>query len=268
MKKAKTHRPLPYCGASVLIGVLIAGCAAGPNPTLDRLRSAYAQAQQDPQITTHASAALSEAGSTLSRAERVWEEEQDREEVQHLAYLTEQQIEIARAIAQREAAEAEIEELSRQREQVLLGARTREAEQLRKELAEFKARETERGLLLTLGDVLFEVGKADLKPGVQRKLIPLADFLKEHPNRGVLIEGHTDSTGSADYNLDLSQRRAEAVANFLFQQGISPVRITTRGYGEAYPVTSNDTAAGRQQNRRVEVVILREGESAAGKLRG
>jgi outer membrane protein OmpA-like peptidoglycan-associated protein len=121
--------------------------------------------------------------------------------------------------------------------------------------------------LVTLGDVLFEVGQADLKPGIQRKLFPLAEFLKENPDRNVLIEGHTDNTGAPAYNLELSQRRADTVASFLISQGVSPASITSRGYGQDYPVAPNTTAAGRQQNRRVEVVILREGKAASQMMR-
>ncbi len=275
----------------LLVGVLLlslGGCASGPSPTLERLRADYGQVRQDPDINTHAPTALREAGDTLSRAERVWSEDGDAEELEHLAYVTEQRIAIARAKTEQKLAQAEIAKLGGARDQVLLDARSRDAQQaalkaeqaaleaeqarqraqqLEQQLEEFKARETERGLLLTLGDVLFEVGRADLKPGIQRKLFPLAAFLKENPNRNVLIEGHTDSTGSDTTNQRLSEDRATAVANFLMAQGVNPARITTTGYGEVYPVATNDTAAGRQQNRRVDVVILREGESAAGKMR-
>lgn len=263
--KNPDHSIVKAIGAVLIIGM--AGCAAGPNPTLDRLRTTYQQAQQNPDIKTHAPTALQEASATLNRAEQVWEEEQDSEEVQHLAYVTEQKIEIARARAQQRMAEAEIEQLGGAREQVLLESAQQRASQLEQELAEFKARETERGLMLTLGDVLFEVGQADLKPGIQRKLFPLAEFLKENPDRNVLIEGHTDNTGAPAYNLELSQQRADAVASFLISQGVSPTRITTRGYGQAYPVAPNTTTAGRQQNRRVDVVILREGEAASQMMR-
>ncbi len=136
------------------------------------------------------------------------------------------------------------------------------AKQLEEQLAQLKAEHTNRGLVLNLGDVLFEFGKADIKAGAVRNLYPLVTFLKEYPARNVLIEGHTDSIGSEAANLELSQRRAEAVRSFLVENGVNPQRITTRGYGEAFPVASNNSDAGRQKNRRVEVVILREGESA------
>jgi outer membrane protein OmpA-like peptidoglycan-associated protein len=112
-----------------------------------------------------------------------------------------------------------------------------------------------------MGDVLFATGKSDVAPGAQRSIDKLVDFLQKNPTRNVLIEGHTDNTGSADLNLRLSQERADAVKELLVAKGISPDRISARGHGLKYPLVSNDTAAGRQQNRRVEVVVLNEGVS-------
>ena len=83
----------------------------------------------------------------------------------------------------------------------------------------------------------------------------LAKFLATHPDRSVVIEGHTDSVGSNDFNLGLSQRRAESVRSYLLRQGVDPSRVTTQGMGESVPVASNDTAGGRQQNRRVEIIV-------------
>jgi OOP family OmpA-OmpF porin len=134
-----------------------------------------------------------------------------------------------------------------------------EADQLTKEVSELKAKQTDRGIVLTMGDVLFATGKATLFPGAIRTIDKLAGFLKKYPDRNVLIEGHTDSVGSEEYNLDLSENRADSVREQLVAEGISPKRIFTKGYGKQYPEASNDTPAGRQQNRRVEVVILKEG---------
>ena len=110
-----------------------------------------------------------------------------------------------------------------------------------------------------MGDVLFATGKATLYPGAIGTINKLANFLKKYSDRKVLIEGHTDSVGSEEYNLGLSAKRADSVREQLVAEGISPERIFTKGYGEKYPEASNDTPAGRQQNRRVEVVILKEG---------
>jgi outer membrane protein OmpA-like peptidoglycan-associated protein len=115
--------------------------------------------------------------------------------------------------------------------------------------------------VLTLGDVLFDTGKAELNSGAARKLDQLAQFLTEHPDRRVQIEGFTDSVGTDSYNLDLSQRRADAVSSALRGRGIDAARITTEGYGKAFAVASNADSGGRQLNRRVEVTI--GGENSA-----
>ena len=132
------------------------------------------------------------------------------------------------------------------------------AEQLLKELSDLKARQTERGIVLTIGDVLFATGKAEIRSDAKRSIDKLATFLTAQPNRNVVIEGFTDSVGSDKYNLDLSERRAESARNELVSRGIGSERITTRGFGKRDPVASNDTPEGRQLNRRVEVIILNE----------
>lgn len=129
------------------------------------------------------------------------------------------------------------------------------AKTLEEQLDELKAKQTERGMVLTLGDVLFDTGRATLNPGAARAIDQLATFLKENPVRTIEVEGYTDSVGSEQMNQTLSERRANAVKNALMDRGIESNRIAARGFGEGNPVASNATAAGRQQNRRVEIVI-------------
>ncbi|MDT8386205.1 MAG: OmpA family protein [Thiogranum sp.] len=242
---------------------LISGCATSPTASLEQARSEYQQASQDPQITQHAPVPLRSAEQSLSEAERALSQSGNEKVVEHYAYLTEQRVEIARARAQEALASQQIDELARQREQVVLEARTQETQQLQQELRDLRARQTDRGVEITLGNVLFEFNRAELKPGAERNLQPLVDYLRSNPQRDLLIEGHTDSVGSEQYNQELSRERAAAVQRFLTRQGISRDRLTIRGYGEQYPVASNNTDAGRQQNRRVDVVILNEGQSAS-----
>lgn len=126
---------------------------------------------------------------------------------------------------------------------------------LQQQIDALHARPTDRGLVLTLGDVLFTTGKADLKPGATGSLNKLAAFLDKYPDRSVAIQGYTDSVGSEDYNQGLSERRAESVKAYLTGQGIGSSRLVASGKGRSDPVADNDSASGRQQNRRVEVVI-------------
>jgi outer membrane protein OmpA-like peptidoglycan-associated protein len=129
------------------------------------------------------------------------------------------------------------------------------AADLQRQIEELNAKPTERGLVVTLGDVLFDTGKAEIKSGAATNLAKLAAFLNQYKDRSVLIEGHTDSVGNEDYNLGLSQRRADSVKFWLMKQGVNSDRLVTSGKGEVSPVSANDSASGRQLNRRVEVII-------------
>ena len=153
------------------------------------------------------------------------------------------------AAAQAQAANAEAEKGDAQARAAALAA----------QLADLQAKQTERGIVITFGDVLFNTDQANLTAQGMAVAQRLADVLRDNPDRTVLVEGFTDSTGSDAYNLQLSQRRAEAVRMALGQMGIERNRIETRGYGEAYPVASNATAGDRQLNRRVEIVLSEAG---------
>ena len=130
--------------------------------------------------------------------------------------------------------------------------------QLEAQLADLAAKKTERGMVITLGDVLFGTDQARLTPEGLRTAQKLADVLQQNPQRKVLVEGFTDSTGSSAHNQELSDRRAAAVRTALAGMGIGSDRVATRGYGEAYPVAANNTAQNRQMNRRVEIVLSDE----------
>lgn len=134
-------------------------------------------------------------------------------------------------------------------------AETERARALERDLQSLQAKATQRGLVVTMGDVLFATGRATLQPGAQRGVQRLAQVLQQYPERKVLVEGFTDSTGAEDTNLELSQRRADAFRQALTNAGVSAERVEVRAHGEAFPVADNGTAAGRQQNRRVEIVF-------------
>jgi outer membrane protein OmpA-like peptidoglycan-associated protein len=118
--------------------------------------------------------------------------------------------------------------------------------------------DTPRGLVVNMADVLFETGKYALSQDAQLKLAKLSGIIQAHPGLNLAIEGYTDTTGSADFNMTLSQQRGDAVREFLISQGLSPDTITAKGMGEADPVADNSTAAGRKQNRRVEIIVSGE----------
>jgi outer membrane protein OmpA-like peptidoglycan-associated protein len=128
-------------------------------------------------------------------------------------------------------------------------------------LVELHAVKTERGYVVTIGDVLFDLDKASLKAEGISTLRKLADVMQQNPERTVLVEGFTDSTGTASHNQELSQRRANTVATALASMGVERERVAMRAYGEAFPVAPNDTSANRQRNRRVEIVLSNEGAS-------
>ena len=185
------------------------------------------------------------------------------------AYLAAQTARLAQARAAAKADDARVAAGQTERDRIQLAARTREVQtekmtanaeaeksaRLQAEIDQLKAKPTDRGLVLTLGDVLFDTGKAELNPGASRTIDQLAQFLGEHPDRRVQIDGFTDSVGSDAYNQELSQQRADAVKMALRTRGVDASRINTEGYGKAFPVASNGESSGRQQNRRVEVVI-------------
>ncbi|MFZ1904836.1 MAG: OmpA family protein [Steroidobacteraceae bacterium] len=139
--------------------------------------------------------------------------------------------------------------------QLAAASSEQQAAELQQQIDVLQAKKTDRGLVLTLGDVLFTSGQADLKMGSTGNLNKLVAFLNRYPDRTVVIEGYTDSVGGEDYNQGLSERRADSVKSYLTGQGISSMRLSASGKGKSDPVAGNDSAAGRQQNRRVEVVI-------------
>ena len=173
---------------------------------------------------------------------------------------------LAAQIAQGETADAQRKEQDAQRQAQDAQRQTQESQartaQLEAQLADLAAKKTERGIIITLGDVLFGTDQAKLNPEGMRTAQKLADILQQNPQRVVLVEGFTDSTGSSAHNQDLSERRASAVRSALQLQGINRDRISVRGYGETNPIADNNTAGNRQLNRRVEIIL----SDASGKI--
>jgi outer membrane protein OmpA-like peptidoglycan-associated protein len=255
--------------------VLLSACATTSKVPAEvtAVRNKLGTLQADPQLASRAPVAIKEAELAVQAAEKA---PKDKTYLNHLVWVADHKIDIAAAQAQTRYLEDQRKELAEAREKARLDSRTleadlarneadrakgdaeyarKQAEELQRQLADLNAKATDRGLVVTLGDVLFETGKSDLKENAIVNVSKLSAFLAQYPDRTVAIEGHTDSVGNEDYNLGLSQRRANAVQQFLVSQGIAPNRLTATGKGENFPVASNDTSSGRQMNRRVEVII-------------
>jgi outer membrane protein OmpA-like peptidoglycan-associated protein len=325
---------LRFLPLSLVAAAVLAACSTLPasDSPLAQARNDYSNAQANPQVASLAASELKQASDSLDKANNAASKGEDRALVDHLAYVTKQQVAIARETATQKAAELAVASASAERDRVRLEARTREADsaqrnaeysqrqseasqrsaeasqrqseasqrqseasrlsaeaaqrvavterqaandaqlnaqaarqqtqdaesrsrQLEAQLREMEAKKTDRGMVITLGDVLFDTNKAQLRSGGMRNVQKLADFFKQYPQRNVMIEGFTDSTGSNSRNQGLSDERAGSVRTALLGMGVGTDRITSRGYGESYPVATNDTAAGRQLNRRVEIIV-------------
>lgn len=202
------------------------------------------------------------AGESLARAERLSSYWGSSSDVIQYAYLSQRYSEIARQHALLNLNQERLTRLQLERERLQLALREakllsvqEQGQRLSEEIASLSTEETERGLVLTLGDVLFDFNRAELKPAANRTALKLVQFLQLNPRRVIRIEGYTDSVGDRQANLDLSRERAQAVADVLADLGVDPARMQVVGYGEAFPVTDNASNRGRAQNRRVEIVF-------------
>lgn len=262
---------------TMLAAAIMAGCSATPpNASLAEAHYNYNTARSNPDVTNQAALEMKDAGDTLSSAEAAYNNDETEQAVNHLAYLAKQRVAIAQETAKRKMSELAVANAAASRDQVRLDARTAEADSAERQLAaagvdaardhaliaqqeqqlrDMNAEKTERGYMITLGDVLFRTNRAQLQSGGMRNVEKLADFLNQYPGYKVMVEGYTDSVGSDEHNLELSDRRANSVRRALMDHRIGSNRIDTHGYGEEYPVADNDTASNRQMNRRVEIIL-------------
>ncbi|MEN5311294.1 OmpA family protein [Pseudomonas koreensis] len=235
-----------------LCALVLAGCATPPeNPQLLQARAQFAALQHKPESNTLAAIETREAFIALNKADQASLKDRKAPDVEQLTYLASQKIAVAEQTIAMRQAEAGLKKIDAERTQVQLDVRTQQL----KALQAMKAQKTERGEVVTFGDVLFDTGKADLKYGSQRNFEQLAQYLTANPERQVRIEGFTDDVGSDDFNQRLSERRADAVAFALKRMGISADRLITKGYGKQFPIADNGSSHARQLNRRVEVII-------------
>uniref|UniRef100_UPI0037523702 OmpA family protein n=1 Tax=Undibacterium sp. TaxID=1914977 RepID=UPI0037523702 len=281
-------------------------------------RSDFMMAQNNPAVGTYAPLEMKQASEALAVANEAALNKDSEQRIDSLAYLAKQKIATTQEVAKQKSAEADVQNSSKQRDQLRLDQRTQEANQsraaaeqakmaadqskmmaeqskmmadqaklreeqskqatqvaqneameaqrlaqeaqmktakLEAQLADLAAKKTERGIVITFGDVLFDTNQSRLSPEGMRIAQKLADVLQQNPQRMVLAEGFTDSVGSDAYNQALSQRRSDAVRNALQGMGVSRDRINSRGYGESFPVAGNQTADERRLNRRVEIIL-------------
>lgn len=240
--------------------LMLGACSSTPrtDARLDQAHTQFSVLQARSNVGTVAPVELKDAQEALSAADQALRDRADSVDLDHRIYLAQQRVAIAEQAYNRKLADQSLEEVNKNRDKMRLQARTAEVERVKAELKDLQAQMTERGVVMTLGDVLFDVDKASLKSGGARVVSKLAGYLESNPQRTLSIEGHTDSSGGDEYNQQLSERRADAVKAALVGGGISPARIVTQGFGEMYPVASNDAASGRQLNRRVEIVLSDE----------
>lgn len=278
----KPIRPYPGQYIAVAVIALGAACSSVPNKNsmLDEARSDYFAAMNNTSVVSLASAELKQANDALEQANKAFSAHDSTAKVENFAYIARQRTAIAQEVAKQKAAEIAAANTIRERDQARLEQRTAEAEkakaaeseaqararQLEAQLSDLSTKQTDRGLVVTIGDVLFSTNTAKLKPSGLRNIQKLAGVLKQNPQLTMMIEGFTDSTGSATHNQTLSERRANAVLNALMNLGIERQRMTTQGYGAQFPVASNDTAENRQLNRRVEIVLSQDGNQITPRL--
>jgi outer membrane protein OmpA-like peptidoglycan-associated protein len=276
----------------VATAVLLSACSSMPKTTslLDQTQNEYNAAQSNPKIAVHAPVEMKQATDAMEQANSASRDRDSVEKIDKLAYLAKSKIALAQEVAKQKSAEAEVATAGKERDEMRLAQRTNEADrananaaqsklasqaaqveaaqaknnlehalartdQLEAQLADLAAKKTERGIVITLGDVLFGTDMSRLNAEGVRTVQKLAAILQQHPQRNVLIEGFTDSTGTASHNQLLSERRAGVVRSALQETGVSSERIALRGYGEAHPVAGNTSAANRQLNRRVEIIL-------------
>ena len=282
------------------VSIMLAACSSAPTTTslLDQTRGDFSAAQSNPSVAANAPVEFKAAADALDRANAAADKKESVDAIDKLAYLAKQKIAVAQEVAKSKQAESDVANAGRQRDEIRLQQRTQEADKakmsaeqakadadaarrqaeaatasareeqsksaaLQQQLADLQAKQTDRGLVITLSDVLFNTDKAELSAEGMRTAQKMADVLLQEPQSAVLIEGFTDSTGSSAHNLQLSQRRAESVRNALIGLGVKADKVSTRGYGEAFPVASNTDAGSRQLNRRVEIVLSQNGAPIA-----
>ena len=253
----------------VLGGLLLAslyGCAGQHSDVaLQQAYNDFQKVKEDSNVLRIAPKDVIRAGESLARADRLSSYWGSGADVQHYAYLSQRYSEIARQHSEKVLNEERAAKLELERQRLQLALREakllsvqQQGKWLEEQIISLATTQTDRGLVMTLGDVLFDTGEAELKSSANRTVLKIVQFLQLNPKRVVRIEGYTDSTGGKQENRKLSRDRAQAVADMLMDLGVDDKRIHVEGYGDEYPVEANASERGRAQNRRVEIVFSDE----------
>jgi len=259
------HSALVFLSMLILV---VSACSSTPKNVelLDQARFEYNEIAKNERVVEDAPEAMARARDSLEEAELRWDRKEEQWRIEHVAYLVRQQVETAKLIASTAQTEREIVRLTHEKSQLTQSMREaqivearQQTSDIERQMSGLQTEQTERGMVLTLGDTMFETGEATLAPGAARNIAKIAAFMRNYPERRAVIEGHTDSEGDPRYNLRFSQERALTVRSALIHTGIPSSSITIKGFGDTRPIASNTTDAGRQSNRRIDIVIPHTG---------
>jgi len=255
------------------VGIMAAACTTSPptqqNASINEATQAVDRAAGNPQVAKNAPAELMRAQDSLRQAKGIWQAKGDAAQATHFAYLARQQAATAEYLANERIAKDVVTAAAAQRSQLVASAHANAArasaqsnavakktdQQLQQELSGLPAQTTRRGIVVILPQSRFAFDDSTVPADTMSMMDRLATVLKNNPERKIVIEGFTDSSGDKEYNLSLAEERADAVRSELIRRGIDGQRIISRSYGSDYPVASNNTAEGRRENRRAEIII-------------
>ncbi|KQQ56222.1 hypothetical protein ASF84_13115 [Pseudomonas sp. Leaf127] len=252
----------PVLGACLLLG--LSGCASQPgsDQALQAASADFQKVKEDTDVLRSAPKDVIRAGESLARAERLSSYVGSGEDVRHYAYLSRRYSEIAREHSNLMLSQERLAKMDLERQRLQLALREvklasvqRQGKWLEDQIFSLATTQSDRGLVMTLGDMLFDEGDTELKTSANRTVLKVVQFLQLNPRRVIRIEGYTDNTGDRQGNLKLSRERAQSVADMLIDLGVNEKRVQVEGYGEQFPVDVNASERGRAQNRRVEIVF-------------
>lgn len=249
------------CAGALLLGACSTSSSSSSS-ALEQADERYQAVHADANVLRLAPKDIARADDSLQRARRLSTYWGSGSDVVHYAYLSERYSEIAHEHSLLELNRERLAKLDLDRQRLQLALRESRLASVREQdkwvedqIMSLTTTDGDRGVVLTLGDVLFDTGEADLQPSANRTLLKLVQYLQANPKRIVRIEGYTDNTGDKAFNLGLSRDRAQAVADMLVDLGIDEARIAVEVYGDQYPVEANASERGRALNRRVEIVF-------------